>query len=73
LQGILADSVRNSAKCQASKNGQFCFSESGGSFSLGHPGGAYDGEAWNPFDGPAGQGIPGGLLAGAIGSADDIA
>ena len=56
-----------------SKNGQFCFSSSGGSFSLGHPGGAFNGEDWNPFSGPAGMGTPGGLLAGAIGSADDIA
>jgi len=63
----------NGAKCQSSPNGRFCFSSSGGSFSLGHPGGAFDGEKWNPFEGPPGMGTAGGLLAGAIGEADDIA
>jgi len=61
--------------CQTSANGKFCFDlkNGGGSFILGHPGGAFDGEKWNPFEGPDGVGTPGGLFAGAIGSADDIA
>jgi hypothetical protein len=59
--------------CQTSSNAKFCFSSLGGSFSIGHPGGAFDGEKWNPFPGAAGVGVPGGLLTGAIGSADDIA
>jgi hypothetical protein len=58
-------------KCQSAPNGNFCFGPSGGSFTLGHPGGAYNGESWNPFGGTVGT--PGGLLVGSIGSADDVA
>ena len=59
-----------SEKCQNVANGRFCFGQSGsGSFNLGHPGGAFNGETWNPI----GTGTAGGLLVGAIGSADDIA
>jgi hypothetical protein len=60
-----------SVKCQTSPNGKFCFGPSGGSFTLGHPGGAFNGETWNPF--PGAVGTPGGLLVGSIGSPNDIA
>lgn len=58
-------------KCQSAPNGIFCFGPSGGSFSLGHPGGAFNGETWNPF--PGSTGTAGGVLVGSIGSADDVA
>jgi hypothetical protein len=59
------------SSCVSAANGGFCFDANGGSsFNLGHPGGAFDGQSWNPF-GVAGT--PGGLLSGAIGSPDDVA
>jgi len=60
-------------KCQESANGRFCFGASGSSFTLGHPGGAFNGQNWNPITGKDGVSSAGGLLIGLIGDADDVA